>query len=91
MGPFSRKLLASAAAVSVGAQAIAMSISEAGPPAGVPPADYKESQFVDQRGCIYVRTGSGQDIVWVPRVSRDGQVLCGFAPTFEAGENDKSE
>ncbi|WP_417263814.1 SPOR domain-containing protein [Celeribacter sp.] len=60
----------------------ARALSNADHPAEFPPASYKGSQYVDSRGCAYVRTGSGAAVQWVPRVSRDRQVLCGFKPTF---------
>ncbi len=64
--------------------ALAITIAEAGPPAELPPAGFAGMQFADSRGCVYVRTGGASDQGgWAPRVSRDGQVICGLVPTFE--------
>ncbi len=64
--------------------AFAMSIAEAGPPADFPPKGFEGTQFVDARGCIYVKTGGDGPGGWTPRVARSGEVICGLVPTFAA-------
>ena len=66
--------------------AAALSISEAGPPVGLPPVSFEGVTFVDQRGCLYIRTGPADAPVWVPRVTRQGDVMCGFEPSLAAPE-----
>ena len=50
-------------------------------PAELPPAGYAGQQYVDSRGCMFVRAGSGGKLIWVPRVSREGAPLCNNPPS----------
>ncbi|MFN4202550.1 MAG: SPOR domain-containing protein [Tabrizicola sp.] len=50
-------------------------------PAELPPSDYAGEQYVDSRGCMFVRAGTGSRVVWVPRVSRDGTPDCDNPPS----------
>lgn len=50
-------------------------------PAEQPPAGYAGQQYVDSRGCMFVRAGSGGKVAWVPRVSREGVPICDNPPS----------
>ncbi|KIC37142.1 SPOR domain-containing protein [Leisingera sp. ANG-M7] len=63
----------------------AQTLRDASPPAEYPPLSYKGKQYVDSRGCIYIRAGIDGDVNWVPRVNRARKHLCGYAPTRVAG------
>lgn len=60
----------------------AQSVGKLGGPSGLPPAGFKGQQFVDSRGCVFLKAGYGGQTSWVPRVGRDRKALCGFPPTF---------
>lgn len=62
--------------------AISQTIAQIGGPAEQPPAGYSGDQFVDSRGCVFLRAGIAGQARWVPRVSRARTVLCGYPPTF---------
>ena len=54
-------------------------------PAEFPPLSYKGKQYVDSRGCVFIRAGIGNDVAWIPRVTRKRKMVCGLQPSLTAG------
>jgi SPOR domain len=50
-------------------------------PAELPPPDYAGQQYVDSRGCLFLRAGTAKDVMWIARVTRKGQPVCGYPPS----------
>lgn len=69
------------AAVFGAASVQAQSVARIGGPANLPPAGFQGEQWVDSRGCVFLKAGYGGQVTWVPRVGRDRKALCGYPPT----------
>lgn len=67
--------------VVLAAPGFAQSVTQLGGPAETPPASYSSDQYVDSRGCVFIRAGYGGNETWVPRVTRSRQALCGYQPS----------
>lgn len=65
-----------------GAQA--QSVGQVGGPANLPPSGFQGQQWVDNRGCVFLKAGYGGQITWVPRVGRDRRAMCGYPPSSAA-------
>lgn len=51
-------------------------------PAEFPPASFTGKQYVDSRGCVYVRAGISGNTTWIPRVTRQRKQICGMQPSL---------
>lgn len=82
---YNRVFSAAFVAVLLGAtSALAQSVASVGGPAEMPPAGFKGQQFVDSRGCVYLKAGLAGQVNWVLRVGHDRKPMCNKTPTFGA-------
>ena len=65
------------AAVWIGMPAGAQSLRAVSGPSELPPAGFKSDQYVDSRGCVFIRAGYGGTTAWVPRVGNNRKPICG--------------
>lgn len=79
-------VIAASIATSANTWVNAQTLRTAGPPAEYPPETFKGKQYVVSRGCIYIRAGADGYTTWVPRVTRDRKVVCGYKPSLSASE-----
>ena len=59
----------------------AQNLRDADQPAEFPSSSYKGTQYIDSRGCVYVRAGISGNVSWIPRVTRSRKQICGQTPS----------
>lgn len=59
----------------------AQDLSSVQAPAEFPPSGFQGRQYVDSRGCVFIRAGIEGSTTWVPRVTRTRELICGQTPS----------
>lgn len=65
----------------LGAVSLPLSARDLITPAELPPPEFRGQQYVDSKGCLFMRAGQAGKTLWIPRVSRLGVPQCGNAPS----------
>ncbi len=71
-----RAALAILVTASIAGPVTSQSLRKVTAPAEYPPSAFKGKQYVDSRGCVFIRAGFGGRVTWVPRVNRKRKVYC---------------
>jgi len=71
------------ASLSIGALH-AQNLRNAQTPAEFPPESFRGAQYVDSKGCVFIRAGIDGNVTWVPRVNRQRRLICGQTPSLSA-------
>lgn len=59
-------------------------------PAELPPASYSGNQYIDSKGCVFLRAEFAGTTSWVARLGRDKKPVCGYDPTVIAAAAPKA-
>ncbi|SFD93464.1 hypothetical protein [Roseivivax sediminis] len=78
-----------AVAMLLGAAAWAQDASDV--PAELPPESYEGRQYVDSRGCAFIRAGIDGTTSWVPRVTRSREHICGQTPSLSGAPEPQAD
>lgn len=76
------------AVLSFGTSGYAQTLHKDRGPAELPPVSFTGYQYIDSKGCVYLRAGYGANVRWVPRVNRKRQVICSskYKPSLSNSE-----
>lgn len=80
-------ILATAAiVVTCGSVSVQAQSSTKAVPAEFPPASFTGRQYVDSKGCVFIRAGIDGAVTWVPRMTRARKQICGVQPSLSSAQ-----
>lgn len=80
-------ILATAAiVVTCGSVSVEARSSTKAVPAEFPPSSYSGRQYVDSKGCVFIRAGIDGAVTWVPRMTRSRKQVCGAQPSLSSAQ-----
>lgn len=71
-------------AMSMAEPVMAQNLRSVRGPAEIPPVSFQGQQYVDSRGCVFMRAGLSGQVTWVPRIGRDRRPICNDVTASQA-------